>query len=79
MSEMPPRDVLLLAAQAVIDMPAFRTEKDTSKAIDCVVRAILAERERVLVAANSYLKGQYGIHPLENPIDRARVDRLLAE
>lgn len=46
MSKDLPRDVLLAAAQTVIMFPAFKTLDETSRAIDLVGHAILAERER---------------------------------
>jgi len=34
-------------------------------------------QDDILSAANRYLKAQYGIYPLENPVDRSRIDALL--
>jgi chloramphenicol 3-O-phosphotransferase len=41
--------------------------------VEKFARAIMAEREAILAAANVYVTRQYGIGALGHPIDRGRV------
>lgn len=81
-----PDDVRLQAVQVVVMLPAMPNAKETEKAIDCVARAILAERERMLAALKdpaavrvNYLRGQIACQTLiDEAVEAERVRCLEA-